>query len=384
MRSKPEPRQVAEAGGRTLGTRLLLSQAVVLAASVVTAGLVAALVGPPIFHSHLLRAGGTMLASEMDHIEEAFQDASLISLGIALVIALICALLVTWYVTGRIQRPLVVLTSAAREMGRGHYGARAAVAGAGPELTSLAAAFNSMAERLETVEDTRRRLLSDLAHELRTPVATIGAYLDGLDDGVVVWGPEASGVIRAQTDRLVRLCDDIAEVSRAEEGRVTLDRSTHTVADLIHAAEHNVRAAYAAKDVTLTTDLADGDGVYVDVDPQRIGQVYANLLSNALRHTPSGGTVLLSVAAGPDEVELMVSDTGEGLTREQVLHVFERFYRADSSRSRDSRGSGIGLTIAKAIVDAHGGSLTASSPGRGRGATFRMTLPRAGQPLPMR
>ena len=351
-----------------------------LVASIVTAGLVAAIVGPPIFHEHLLRAGGSMAGPEMDHVEEAFQDASLISLGIALAVALVAALLVTWYITSRIQRPLQALTKAAREMGRGHYTARADVTDAGPELTSLAVAFNTMAARLEATEDTRRRLLTDLAHEMRTPVATIGAYLDGLDDGVVVWGADVSGVVRAQTDRLARLCDDIAEVSRAEEGRMTLDRSIHNGADLVRAAVNNVRAAYAAKDVALVADIAGVDGVYVNVDPQRIGQVYANLLANALRHTPPGGIVTLSMAPGPEEVALVVSDNGEGLTPEQLMHVFERFYRADSARSRDSRGSGIGLTIAKAIVDAHGGSLAASSPGTGLGATFTMTLPRTTAP----
>jgi len=371
------------AGGRTLGMRLLSAQAVVLVASVVTAGLVALLVGPPIFHEHLLRAGGSMAGSEMQHIEEAFQDASLISLGIALAVALGCALVVTWYVTSRIQRPLQVLTHAAREMGRGHHAVRAEVSDARPELISLAAAFNAMAIRLETTEDTRRRLLSDLAHEMRTPVATISAYLDGLDDGVVAWDRDASRVIRAQTERLARLCDDIGEVSRAEEGRMNLHRAVQPVSDLVRAAAHSAQAAYDAKGVTLATQV-DGQGLVVDVDSQRIAQVLANLLTNALRHTPPGGTVSLTAKEHADEVCLLVSDTGEGMSQDQLAHAFERFYRGDSARSRDTRGSGIGLTIAKALVDAHGGSLSASSPGLGNGSTFTVTLPRAARLTPRR
>lgn len=362
--------------GRRLGARLLLAQGLVLTASIITAGLVAAVVGPPIFHEHLLesgRAGGV----EMAHIEQAFTDASLLSLGIASLTALICALAVTWYVTGRIQRPLLVLTRAAREMGRGHYEVRANIPGSGPELLSLAAAFNTMAARLQVTEDTRRRLLSDVAHELRTPVATINAYLEGLDDGVAAWGPEVSAVFHSQTGRLVRLCDDIAEVSRAEEGRVRLTRSVTQVGELVAAAVQAARAAYAAKGVALVADLRAMPVALVNVDPERIGQVTANLLGNALRHTPPGGTVTLGSEANRQEVAILVADTGEGLSAEQLPHVFERFYRGDAARTRDTGGSGIGLTIAKAIVDAHGGSLRATSLGLGRGSTFTITLPRA-------
>lgn len=391
MASLVDTTQGQGARGRRLGTRLLLAQALVLIASIVTAGLVAAMVGPPIFHQHLLESGGLASSHELEHIERAFTDASALSLGIASVTALVCALAVTWYVTRRIQRPLNVLTRAAREMGRGHYAVRASIPEAGPELHSLADAFNAMAARIEATEQTRRRLLSDVAHELRTPVATIRAYVEGLDDGVAGWGPEVSGVFQSQAGRLARLCDDIAEVSRAEEHQMTLERSLVRLGDLLDAAIRSALPAYDAKGTALKQSPSSTSALEteVEVDAERIGQVLANLLANALRHTPSGGLVTVSAALPPGaeddgEVAVLVADTGEGIPAEQLPHVFERFYRGDSARSRLAGGSGIGLTIAKALVDAHGGSLRASSLGRGHGSTFTMTLPRANSARPGR
>ncbi|WP_344254346.1 HAMP domain-containing sensor histidine kinase [Terrabacter carboxydivorans] len=364
-----------EPAGRPLATRLLLAQGAVVAAGIVTASVVAAVTGPPIFHEHLLQAASTAGGSEMMHVEEAFRDASLISLGVALVIALVCALVVTYYVNGRLQRPLASLTEAADEMGRGHYEARAEVDGAGPELTSLANAFNSMAAQLGATEDTRRRLLSDVAHEMRTPVATLGAYLDGLEDGVTDWGPETAQLFRAHNDRLARLCDDIGMVSRAEEGRLPMAPAPVRVGDLLHAAARQAESAFDAKGVGLEARPSPAWDVAVRADRERLGQVMSNLLSNALRHTPSGGQVTVTARATTQEVRVVVADTGEGLTPEQLPHVFERFYRGDSARTRDDRGSGIGLTIAKAIVDAHDGAITVSSDGPGQGARFVVTLP---------
>ncbi|WP_330473507.1 sensor histidine kinase [Terrabacter sp. C0L_2] len=363
--------------GRPLATRLLLAQGAVVAAGIITASVVAAVMGPPIFHEHLVRAGTSATGTEMAHVEEAFRDASLISLGIALVIALLCALVVTWFVTGRLQRPLASLTKTAAEMGRGRYSARAHVADAGPELSSLADAFNTMAAQLESTEDTRRRLLSDVAHEMRTPVATLSAYLEGLDDGVAEWGPETAALFRAHTDRLARLCDDIAMVSRAEEGQLHMGMVPARVGDVLEAAARGAAASFAAKEVALHVVHGSGWDVTVRADPERLGQVLSNLLSNALRHTPAEGRVTMTTShsRGDETVSVLVVDTGEGITAEQLPHVFERFYRGDSARTRDDRGSGIGLTIAKAIVEAHGGVISVSSDGPGSGTSFSLTLP---------
>lgn len=359
-----------------LSTRLLLAQGVVLVASILTAALVAAIVGPSLFHRHLIEAGHAPNSPELKHIEDAYQTASIISLGVALLIALTCALAVTGYLTTRLQRPLGDLTEAAEHMSAGQYATRVRIGDAGPELNSLGAAFNAMAERLETVEDTRRRLLSDLGHEMRTPVATLGAYLDGLEDGVVAWGSEAAEVMRQQTERLRRLAEDIQDVSRAEEGRLDLEPQVTAAGDVLRSAAQSNAALFADQDVALRVESTD-PALMVSVDPERFAQVLANLLNNARRHTPAGGTVTLAAARVADGVAFTVHDTGDGMTAEQLQHVFERFYRGDHARDRERQGSGIGLTISRAIVTAHGGTLTASSPGPGGGSTFTAVVPEA-------
>ncbi len=359
---------------RSLAVRLLLAQGLVVLASVGTAVAVAAFVGPPLFHQHMLEAGHTPSSPELAHIEQAYLDASVVSLGVALAIAVACAFAVTWYVSRRLERPLSAMTRAAGELARGSYAVRVPPTGAGPELDTLADSFNLMAERLEQVEDTRRRLLSDLAHEMRTPLATLHVYVEGLEEGVAVWDEETSRVMTAQLARLTRLAEDLDDVSRAEEGRIALELDDVVVPDLLRTASENVRAAYAAKGVRLVVDPG-ADGTTARLDRQRMGQVLGNLLSNALRHTPAGGQVSLSARADRDGVVVQVSDTGDGLTAEQLSHVFERFYRGDTARDRDHGGSGIGLTISKALVEAHGGRIAATSAGAGQGSTFTVHLP---------
>ena len=377
----PSPPRGPASGGpggpapRSLATRLMLAQLGVLVASVVTAAVVAFLVGPPIFHEHLLRAGGDLTDGERLHVERAYLDASLVSLGVAFLVALAAAGLVTWLLAGRLRRPLTELSSAAREVARGRYGRRVAPAGAGAELDELGTSFNTMAARLEVVEDTRRRLLTDLAHEMRTPLATCTAYLEALDDGVAAWGPDASAVLGQQVDRLARLAADIDDVSRAEEGRLSLDLRRIPVSRLLDAAEATMRGRFAEKGVRLRVTTGLAAELFVLVDAQRIGQVLGNLLDNALRHTAAGGSVTIGSRADGYEVVVTVDDEGDGIPAEQLPHVFERFYRGDTARDRGERGSGIGLTISRAIVDAHAGSLTACSGGTGKGATFELRLP---------
>ena len=368
------------ARGAGLTSRIMLAQVLVLLASILTAGLVALIVGPPLFHEHLLQAGHPANSPELTHIEEAYRTASAISLGVALIIALACAGAVTWYVTRRLRAPLDVLTHAAKEVARGHLEARVPAGGPGIEFDLLGHAFNLMASQLQQTEDTRRRLLSDLAHELRTPIATLKIYCEGLADGVIRWDEDTQQVLTEQTDRLARLTEDIDDVSRAEEGRITLDRDRVPVRELIRTAVASNREAFARDGVTLTDETVCDASLVVVVDTSRLAQVLDNLLANALRHTPQGGTVRLHVRAAGDEVEIIVTDTGTGITPEQLLHVFERFYRGDDARDRDHGGSGIGLTISRAIANAHGGSLTAASDGPSHGATFTLALPRPNPP----
>ncbi|MFZ1412119.1 MAG: HAMP domain-containing sensor histidine kinase [Micropruina sp.] len=363
------------AGGWPLGRRLFLAQALVVIAAILTAAAVAAVVGPPLFHTHLIQTGHSADSPELVHIERAYLDASTTSLLVALVVATCCALSVTWYLTRRIKQPLDTLTQAAARLSAGHYDTRVPDTDAGAEIDTLSEAFNHMAGKLEGIEDNRRRLLSDLAHELRTPLATISAHLEALSDGVADWNGSTARVLTEQTERLTRLVVDINDVSRAEEGRIALDLGPCVASDLVTRAVEQVQTAYLAKGVALAESL--GPHVTLMADPQRIGQVLTNLLSNALRHTPSGGRVTVSASAKGNQCEITVTDTGEGMTPDQLSHIFERFYRGDTARDRDAGGSGIGLTIAKALAETHGGSLTASSEGPGRGSSFVLTLPAA-------
>jgi signal transduction histidine kinase len=208
---------------------------------------------------------------------------------------------------------------------------------------------------------------------MRTPIATLNAHLEGIADGVLTWDDNTQAVVEQQAQRLTRLARDLDEVSRAEEGRIELQTSVQPLTDLVEPAIRQARHAYDTKGVTLTVRV---DDVPVRADPQRVAQILGNLLTNALRHTPQGRRVDVTSTSTPDAVTISVADTGQGMTAEQLAHIFERFYRGDAAREADKGGSGIGLTIAKALAEAHGGSLTATSDGEGTGATLRLTLPR--------
>lgn len=362
----------------------MLGQTIVLIASFLTAGLIASMVGPLIFHDHLLQSGESSSSPELAHVETAYREASAVALGGALFTSLVCAVVVTWLVSRPLQRSLRELTNAARELSRGHYTRRVSVVGAGAELDTFATAFNSMAGRLDDVESTRRRLLSDLAHELRTPIATLTVYHDGLFDGVTDLGPDTRSVLTAQTDRLSRLAEDIDDVSRAEEGRLRLNTQPHHVEDLLRNSAEGLRTRFAEKGVDLNLDATSAPGLAVDVDADRIGQVLGNLLTNALRHTPPGGHVTVTAHAQSSEIAITIADSGEGILPAHLPHVFERFYRGDTARNRERSGSGIGLTISKAIIDAHGGTITAHSDGPGQGSTFEILLPVTREPAPQK
>jgi signal transduction histidine kinase len=224
-------------------------------------------------------------------------------------------------------------------------------------------------------------MLADLAHEMRTPLATVDAHLEAVEDGVRTFDQETLDVIRGSTQRLGRLAEDITAVSRAEEGDLAVSPQPVEAAALAHAAAEGARDRYGVKGVRLEVE-PDAAG-QVRVDPDRMAQVLGNLLDNALRHTPAGGRVSLSCRRVDEWVEFSVADTGEGVPAEHLPHLFDRFYRVDTARDRSRGGSGIGLSIAKALVEAHGGTIAADSDGPGTGSTFTVRLPATG-PSPAR
>ena len=362
--------------GPGLTFRFLAAQVLVVVIGLLVAAAVASMVGPNLFHDHMLMTGTEDPSLELLHAEQAYRDANLITLAVALPTALISALLASQWLSSRLRTPLQNLTRAATSLTAGNSRIRVPVGEAGgPEVTTLAHAFNTMADRLEHTEQVRRQMLSDLAHEMGTPLSVLTVYLDGLQDGVVDWNNATHTIMADQLTRLTRLMEDIDDVSRAQEHRIDLDLAEEGLGDLLHTAAVAAGEAYADKGVDLQVETIT-DTARVLVDRQRFGQVMSNLLSNALRHTPTGGQVRISVhRQGASTALIHVADDGEGIPPDQLGHIFERFYRGDAARSRDDGGAGIGLTISKALIEAHGGTLTATSPGPGHGAVFTLRLP---------
>lgn len=357
-----------------LAGRLLTAQLLVIGAGAVTFALVALAAGPPLFRSHLREALGTVPRAVTRHLQDAFTAAAGISIAVGTAAALLTAAAVSLLIARRLARPIRALDTAAARLAGGDYGARMQPAGLGPEIDSLTDTFNTMAAALESTETTRRRLLADAAHELRTPLATLDAFVEALADGVRAPGPDTWDVLAAQTARLRRLADDIALVSRAEEHQLPLHPVPVPPGQLVTSAVAAARPGYDAKGVQLTTRLSSHLSE-VAADPDRLDQVLAGLLTNALRYTPPGGQVTVSAQPAGQDVQITVTDTGEGIAAEHLPHLFERFYRADTARDRAHGGSGIGLTVARALITAHGGTLTAASDGPGAGAQFTITLP---------
>ncbi|HEY1116080.1 MAG TPA: ATP-binding protein [Acidimicrobiales bacterium] len=352
--------------GPRFATRLLLAQTLVLLAGALTIWLVASTVGPSIFHDHLQQAGLGHTQAEADHVEEAFAYALVVSLSVALVAALVAALAVSWYFSRRIQRSVGHVADASSRIAAGRYDTHVEDPGLGTEFATLAGSYNSLADRLGATEATRRRMLADLAHEMRTPLASIDAHLEAVEDGVRDLDTDTIAVLRSSTGRLRRLAEDIGAVSQAEEGNLRLDARSVNAATLTASAADPARDRYQRKGVRLETDLRPAGRV--DVDPDRLGQALGNLLDNALRHTPAGGKVTVTCRRVEHWVECAVADSGDGIAAEHLPHIFDRFFRVDTARDREHGGSGIGLAIAKAIIEAHGGGIFATSPGAGHGA----------------
>jgi signal transduction histidine kinase len=297
------------------------------------------------------------------------------SLIIAAIVSLASAAVVGLVLVRRIARPIEALAEAADSIAGGTYGVRIPAAGASVELQHLSQAFERMATRLSETEASRTRLLSDLAHEIRTPLATLEAYIDGLEDGIVSADPQAWSTMRDQVLRLRRLTADLRETAAAEEHALGLTLAEVDLRSVVTASGDAVLPMYLAKGVEIAVETGT-DPLPVRVDVDRMQQVLANLLGNSLRHTPSGGHVRLAADRRGTSAVISVIDDGEGIPADQLEAVFARFHRVDASRqAADGSGSGLGLTIARAIVSDHGGTVTAASPGVGQGSTLTVTIP---------
>ena len=267
------------------------------------------------------------------------------------------------------------ITQAARRLAGGQLDQRVQVK-ANDEISALASSFNNMADSLEKAERLRRTMVNDVAHELRTPLSNIQGYMEGLRDGVIQPRAELFDSLYQESQLLTRLVNDLQMLSLAEAGQLTLRRVIGDFQPLVHAVvanlTDNLRAAAPIK-VSIPASLPR-----VSIDPDRIKQVLTNLLSNALEHTPSNGSIALTAKVDGRCIHVDIVDTGEGIAPQHLPFVFERFYRADPSRTRSTGGSGIGLAIVKQLIQAHGGDVSVESQ-LGNGSRFSFTLPLAGQ-----
>ncbi|MCJ7509556.1 MAG: ATP-binding protein [Dehalococcoidia bacterium] len=283
------------------------------------------------------------------------------------------AAVATLLLSRRILRPVESLAQAARALSRGDFSQRVDVRSK-DEFGELAKTFNSMAEDLERTEQLRRNLVADVAHELRTPLSNIQGHLEAIRDGLLPPEPATFDSIYEEVLLLARLVEDLQELTLAEAGQLTLVRQSADVVEIVRRAVAAAQPPAEAKGLTLETNLPDGQAT-AEVDPERIGQVLRNLLSNAITHTSEGGRITVDLKDKDDELRIGVADTGDGIPPEDLPYVFERFYRADPSRVRATGGAGLGLTIARRLVQAHGGTIGVESE-VGKGSRFTFILPK--------
>lgn len=362
-------------GPQSLRARLVVANLIVVGVALGTVLVAVSLVGPGYFAEAMGHPPDDPAGQEMDAATlAAFGEAVRTALIAALVVAIAVAIAVALAVSTRIAGPITRLAAGARRIAGGHYAERVPTAGEG-EVADLAASFNAMTSSLEATEQRRLRLVGDVAHELRTPLATLDGYLEGLEDGVVE--PEAGTwrLLRRETARLNRMVGDLQDLWRAEAGDLPLRLEPVDVSAVARDAVDRAKAAPGSHEPDVRLEAPDG--LLAVVDRDRLAQILDNYLSNALRYAPEGSPVVVRVADRPGEIVVAVSDRGPGLTAEQRASVFERFYRIDPSRSRALGGAGIGLAIARALAEAMRGRVWAESDGPGRGSTFFVAVPRA-------
>ena len=352
--------------------RLFLGHLLVVLTALAALFVVAELLAPS-FYRHYVEQMAALIGPEgralRPDLEQGMRSTLTSALLASIPFAVLVALGTAWATSRRIVRSVRLLQDGSQALAAGQYARRLPEAGR-DELADLARNFNRMAGALERVEQDRVALIGDVGHELRTPLAALRGYVEALADGILT--PEqASPAIRREVRAMERLASDLSLVSRVEAGKVDLHPTAFDAARLLAAAEERFRSAFEERGVSLET-REDGPASSVHADFERSLQVLSNLLSNALRHTPEGGSVRVTVRAADEAVEFAVRDTGSGIPPEHLPHVFERFWRGDPARRR-GEGSGVGLTIARGLVEQMGGTLRAESgPG---GSTFTFTLP---------
>jgi signal transduction histidine kinase len=322
------------------------------------------------------RQVGTLIVysglGELTRAQTAFLRQVNVLMIIAGGVAVLGVLVVSGIQARRIVRPVRALATAAHRVADGDLSQRIPVT-SDDELGEMAAAFNTMAAELEQQLELRHRAMADVAHELRTPLSVLQIQLESIEDGLTDPTPEVVAGLQDDLAHLRRLVEDLRVLSLADAGELHVEAEPVEMGGLIRDVVERVRAAARSRNVALESRLPDVP-LPVTGDAQRLAQVLLNLLSNALEHTPPGGQITVGAQRLERELRVTVRDTGEGISAEDLPRVFERLYRADRARSRDTGGSGLGLSIARSLVEAHGGRMWAESE-LGKGSTFTFTLP---------
>lgn len=315
-------------------------------------------------------SGGAGLAVPGD-VHDAYDQALTIALAIAVGIGLILAVVLATWLTRRMLRSLNDVKVAANRLAAGEYNQSIAIPKE-TELADLVESIESLRHALAATDQTRAELVSDLAHEIRNPLATIEGYMEGLIDGILPANDDTYTTVAHEAHRLQRLTKDLSLLAQAQEGALDLDVATTNLAHIARGVVVRLTPQYDAKGVLITQHLSTDLPVKGDTD--RLTQVLTNIVGNALTHTPSGGRVKVVGVHAVDQCIINISDTGRGLSAEERSAVFARFIRFDPQSS----GTGLGLNIAQNIVQLHGGNITVHSDGLGQGTTFTVSIPSAG------
>jgi histidine kinase len=352
---------------------MVLSYVAVVFVGVVTVLVATSILAPAFLHDHITlmeeisdpEAGQAAIDDFEQGIFTGFGQALFISAILSTIVALIVGILAS----NRFLRPIDDIRQATRRLASGAYGERIDPPPEA-ELAALAQDVNALAQTLEDTEQERLRLIAEVAHELRTPLATIKGYMEGLVDGVFPASDEIFIATGREAARLERLSADLSELSRVEERAIDLNYEPLDIGVIATGVAARLEPQFDTKGVSLRVETMPVLRALVDND--RMAQVFTNTIGNALSYTDEGGEVEISGASTDGQVAVSVTDTGRGLTEQQLDTVFDRFYRADRSAPG---GAGIGLTIARSLVEAQRGTITATSPGPHQGTTFTITLP---------
>jgi signal transduction histidine kinase len=310
---------------------------------------------------------------EDEFIRRLGQSIYLSAIGVILLAFILGAIL-----SGTISRPIRELTKATHEMAGGNFGQQVPVR-SHDEIGELAASFNKMNNDLAHSFNLRKQMTADIAHELRTPLSLIIGHAEGVHDGVLPASKENFEIIREEAERLEKLVNDLRTLSLADAGELSADFQPVDVNKLLGEIKAHYVVPFNQKQITLDLSGVEGRTLTANLDPARFSQVITNILDNALRHTPESGQVAISTSQSGGQIEIVIQDSGDGVSPEDAAHLFDRFYRADPSRTRDSErdagGSGLGLAIAKSIVEMHGGKIWAESE-KGNGLKVVIQVPK--------